>query len=151
MTGNSTATTWWWARIWTTWEAGLRFSRRGRQRQRLGHAPGSGARHGPDEGAATPNGGVRLVRRRRDGPAGREAVRPAPAGGLERCLAVFNMDMVGVGTGAYVAGGKNFPEVFKALEEARDRVEPGIKLVAGESSGEARADHGPSKNSASTP
>ena len=66
-----------------------------------------------------------------------------PPGGLNRCVAVFNMDMVGVGTGAYVAGGKNFPEVFKALEEARDWCEPGIKLTAGESSGEARADHGP--------
>lgn len=63
--------------------------------------------------------------------------------GLSRCLAVFNLDMVGAGTGAYVAGGKNFPEVFKALEEARDRYEPEIKLMAGDSSGEARADHGP--------
>jgi len=66
-----------------------------------------------------------------------------PPEGLKRCIAVFNLDMVGAGTGAYVAGGKNFPEVFKALEEARDRFEPGIRLVAGESSGEARADHGP--------
>ncbi len=66
-----------------------------------------------------------------------------PPEGLKRCVAVFNLDMVGAGTGAYVAGGKNFPEVFRALEEARDRLEPGTKLVAGDSSGEARADHGP--------
>jgi Zn-dependent M28 family amino/carboxypeptidase len=66
-----------------------------------------------------------------------------PPEGLNRCLAVFNMDMVGVGAGAYVAGGRNFPEVFQALEQARDRFEPGAKLIAGESSGEARADHGP--------
>ena len=66
-----------------------------------------------------------------------------PPEGLKRCLAVLNLDMLGAGTGAYVAGGKNFPEVFQALEQARDRFEPGTKLIAGESSGEARADHGP--------
>lgn len=66
-----------------------------------------------------------------------------PPEGLKRCAAVLNLDMVGAGTGAYVAGGKNFPEVIAALESARDRLEPGTKLVAGESAGEARADHGP--------
>lgn len=66
-----------------------------------------------------------------------------PPPGLGKCVAVLNLDMVGVGVGAYVAGGKNFPEVFTALEQARDRYEPGIKLIAGESKGESRADHGP--------
>ncbi len=66
-----------------------------------------------------------------------------PPPGLGKCLAVLNLDMIGAGQGAYVSGGKNFPEVFAALESARDRYEPGIKLIAGESKGEARADHGP--------
>ncbi len=66
-----------------------------------------------------------------------------PPEGLRQCVAVLNLDMVGVGVGAYVAGGKNFPEIFKALEEARDAYAPGIKLMAGTSEGEARADHGP--------
>jgi hypothetical protein len=66
-----------------------------------------------------------------------------PPQGMTRCLAVFNLDMTGVGAGAYVSGGKNFPEIFQALQDARDRYEPGLKLVAGESKGEARADHGP--------
>lgn len=62
---------------------------------------------------------------------------------LRRCVGVFNMDMVGVGEGAFVAAGKNFPELFHALEQARDAVEPGLTLRAGLSEGEARADHGP--------
>ncbi len=66
-----------------------------------------------------------------------------PLPGLERCVAVFNLDMVGEGNGAWVAGGKNFPALFHALEEARDRFEPGMLLEAGLSQGEPRADHGP--------
>jgi len=60
-----------------------------------------------------------------------------------RCVAVFNLDMVGVGRGAYVAGGKNFPGLFRLLEEARDARAPGVVLRAGLSQGEPRADHGP--------
>ncbi len=60
-----------------------------------------------------------------------------------RCVGVFNMDMVGVGSGAFVAGGKNFPALFGLLEQARDAHEPGVVLKAGLSEGEARADHGP--------
>ncbi|HVN33412.1 MAG TPA: M28 family peptidase [Thermoanaerobaculaceae bacterium] len=63
--------------------------------------------------------------------------------GLTRGAAVFNLDMEGVGRGAWVAGGKNFPELFALLERARDRLEPGLKLIAGRSEGEARSDHGP--------
>jgi hypothetical protein len=62
---------------------------------------------------------------------------------LKRCVGVFNLDMEGVGRGAWVAGGKNFPELFKLLEQARDRLDPGVKLIAGLSEGEARSDHGP--------
>ncbi len=62
---------------------------------------------------------------------------------MRRCVGVFNMDMVGVGQGAYVAAGKNFPELLHALEQARDAVEPGVTLRAGLAEGEARADHGP--------
>jgi hypothetical protein len=69
------------------------------------------------------------------------ARNPVPS--LGRCTAVLNMDMVGVGNGAYVSGGKNFPELMKALEAARDRRQPGLKLIPGLSSGEPRADHGP--------
>jgi len=63
--------------------------------------------------------------------------------GLGACEGVFNLDMVGQGTGAYVAGGTNFPRLFTALETARDAAAPGLKLVGGGSSGEARADHRP--------
>jgi hypothetical protein len=66
-----------------------------------------------------------------------------PPEGLGKCMGVFNIDMVGAGNGAYVSGGKNFPDLMAALEGARDRREPGLKLVAGLSSGEPRADHGP--------
>ena len=62
---------------------------------------------------------------------------------LGKCVGVFNLDMVGAGSGAYVSGGKNFPNLMGALEKARDRREPGMKLLAGLSSGEPRADHGP--------
>jgi hypothetical protein len=51
--------------------------------------------------------------------------------------------MEGVGSGAFVAAGKNFPDLFKLLEQARDVLEPGITLRAGLSEGEARSDHGP--------
>jgi hypothetical protein len=62
---------------------------------------------------------------------------------LGRCVGVYNLDMVGAGTGAYVAGGENFPPLYQALERARDRVQPGMPLKAGRSEGEPRADHGP--------
>ena len=62
---------------------------------------------------------------------------------LGRPVAVLNLDMVGAGNGVYVAGGKNYPEIFSALTEARDRWEPAFVLQAGLSQGEARADHGP--------
>jgi hypothetical protein len=62
---------------------------------------------------------------------------------LGRCAAMINLDMVGAGEGAYVAGGKNFPEVMAALTRARDAAEPSFKLKDGLSKGEARADHGP--------
>ena len=66
-----------------------------------------------------------------------------PPASLTRCLGAFNLDMEGVGSGAWVAGGKNFPELFKLLEQARDRREAGVRLIAGRSEGEARSDHGP--------
>ncbi len=66
-----------------------------------------------------------------------------PPAGLARCVAVLNMDMVGAGTGLYVAGGQNFPEIQAALEAARDAVAPGAVLKPGRLSGEARADHAP--------
>lgn len=62
---------------------------------------------------------------------------------LGRCAAMINLDMVGAGDGAYVAGGKNYPDVMAALTRARDAVEPSFKLKDGLSKGEARADHGP--------
>jgi len=63
--------------------------------------------------------------------------------GLGRCVGVYNLDMVGAGTGAFVSGGENFPLLYQALERARDRVQPGMPLAAGRSEGEPRADHGP--------
>jgi len=66
-----------------------------------------------------------------------------PASGLTKCAAVLNMDMVGVGTGLWVAGGENFPEIFEALKSARDRYAPEFQLKGGRIRGEARADHGP--------
>ena len=62
---------------------------------------------------------------------------------LGRCVAMINLDMVGAGDGAYVAGGKNFPELMTALQRARDAAELSFKLKDGLSKGEARADHGP--------
>lgn len=70
------------------------------------------------------------------------AANPPP--GLGRCVAMINLDMVGVGNGAYVASGKDFPEIGSALEAARDRRQPGFKLALGQSrGGESRDDHGP--------
>lgn len=66
-----------------------------------------------------------------------------PPASLGRPVAVYNLDMVGAGNGAWVSGGINFPELFAALEKARDRRQPGMSLKAGRSSGEPRADHGP--------
>lgn len=63
--------------------------------------------------------------------------------GLGRCVGMFNLDMEGAGNGAFVAGGKNFPELLQRLEEARNRLMPGVELRAGLSEGEARSDHGP--------
>jgi hypothetical protein len=74
---------------------------------------------------------------------GSRALAARPPAGLGRCVGVYNLDMVGAGTGAYVSGGENFPELYQALERARDRVQPGMPLKAGRSSGEPRADHGP--------
>lgn len=66
-----------------------------------------------------------------------------PPAGLTECVAVLNLDMTGAGSGAYVSGGENFPEIFAALEAARDRYVPGMALKSGRIRGEARADHGP--------
>ena len=74
---------------------------------------------------------------------GSRALAERPPAGLGRCVGVYNLDMVGAGTGAYVSGGENFPALFAALERARDLVQPGMPLKAGRSSGEPRADHGP--------
>ncbi len=74
---------------------------------------------------------------------GSKAMAASLPASLGRCVGVFNLDMVGVGTGAWVAAGKNFPDLFAALERARDRWEPAMSLRAGLSEGEARADHGP--------
>lgn len=62
---------------------------------------------------------------------------------LGRCVGVYNLDMVGAGTGALVSGGENYPALYQALERARDRAQPGMPLAAGRSEGEPRADHGP--------
>ena len=74
---------------------------------------------------------------------GSRALVERPPQGLGKCIGVYNLDMVGAGTGAYVSGGENFPALFQALERARDRVQPGMPLKAGRSGGEPRADHGP--------
>jgi Zn-dependent M28 family amino/carboxypeptidase len=66
----------------------------------------------------------------------------APAG-FTKCVAVLNLDMLGVGTGLYVAGGENFPEIRAAMEGARDRFAPGFALKSGRIRGEGRADHAP--------
>mgnify|MGYP003586964620 CR=1 FL=1 len=74
---------------------------------------------------------------------GAEHFASHPPKGLEKCVAVLNMDMVGVGTGLYIAGGENFPEVKAAMEASRDRLVPGYNLRAGKIRGEGRADHAP--------
>ena len=74
---------------------------------------------------------------------GSRALVERPPQGLGKCIGVYNLDMVGAGTGAYVSGGENFPALFQSLERARDRVQPGMPLKAGRSGGEPRADHGP--------
>lgn len=66
-----------------------------------------------------------------------------PPSGLARCVGVLNLDMLGVGTGLYVAGGDNFPAIRAALEKARDRFAPGFLLKSGLIRGEGRADHAP--------
>lgn len=66
-----------------------------------------------------------------------------PPAGLAKCVAVLNLDMLGVGTGLYVAGGDNFPQIRAALEQSRDRFAPGFLLRSGRIRGEGRADHAP--------
>lgn len=66
-----------------------------------------------------------------------------PPKGLEKCVAVLNMDMLGAGNGLYVAGGENFPEIKGAMERSRDRLAPGFDLKSGRIRGEGRADHAP--------
>ena len=74
---------------------------------------------------------------------GAEHFASHPPAGLGTCRAVLNVDMVGTGTGLFVAGGENFPRIRKALEEARDRLAPGFGLKSGRIRGEGRADHAP--------
>jgi hypothetical protein len=74
---------------------------------------------------------------------GSQALATRPPQALSRCVGVYNLDMVGAGTGAYVAGGDNFPALYQAIERARDLVQPGMPLKGGRSDGEPRADHGP--------
>jgi hypothetical protein len=66
-----------------------------------------------------------------------------PPAGLSKCVPVLNHEMLGVGTGLYVAGGENFPAIRSALEKARDRFAPGFLLKSGRIRGEGRADHAP--------
>jgi len=68
-----------------------------------------------------------------------------PPAGLVRCVAMFNLDMVGAGNGAWVAGGENFPALCAALGAARDRFAPGFSVTCGrvDVTAEQRADHGP--------
>jgi hypothetical protein len=68
-----------------------------------------------------------------------------PLPGLERCVAMLNLDMVGAGNGVWVVGGENFPVVCAALSAARDRWAPGFGVTCGrvDLTAEARADHGP--------
>ena len=74
---------------------------------------------------------------------GAEHFASHPPAGLSKCVAVLNLDMLGTGTGFYVAGGENFPRIRKALEESRDRFAPGFTVRAGRIRGEGRADHAP--------
>jgi Zn-dependent M28 family amino/carboxypeptidase len=62
---------------------------------------------------------------------------------LGKPVGLYNLDMVGAGTGAYMAGGENFPELAGPFEAAVARVLPGMPLRKGRSEGEPRADHGP--------
>jgi hypothetical protein len=62
---------------------------------------------------------------------------------LGKPVGLYNLDMVGAGTGAYMAAGENFPELFAAFEAAAAKVAPRMALRRGRSEGEARADHGP--------
>jgi hypothetical protein len=68
-----------------------------------------------------------------------------PLPGLERCVAMLNLDMVGAGNGVWVAAGENFPALCTALGAARDRFAPGFGVTCGriDPTAEARADHGP--------
>jgi hypothetical protein len=74
---------------------------------------------------------------------GAEHFASHPPSGFTKCVAVLNLDMLGVGTGLYVAGGENFPEIKAAMEGARDRLAPGFVLKSGKIRGEGRADHAP--------
>jgi Zn-dependent M28 family amino/carboxypeptidase len=48
-----------------------------------------------------------------------------PLPGLERCVAMLNLDMVGAGNGVWVVGGE-ISVVCAALSAARDRWAPGL-------------------------
>lgn len=74
---------------------------------------------------------------------GAEHFASHPPAGLGPCTAVLNLDMLGTGTGLYVAGGENFPRIRVALEKARDLLAPGLGLKSGRIRGEGRADHAP--------
>lgn len=74
---------------------------------------------------------------------GAEHFAKNPPKGLGTCVAVLNMDMLGAGNGAFVAGGENFPAIKAALEASRDRLAPGFNLRSGKNRGEGRADHAP--------
>ena len=74
---------------------------------------------------------------------GAEHFASHPPKGLEKCVAVLNLDMLGAGNGLYIAGGENFPQIRAAMEGARDRLVPGFVLKAGRIRGEGRADHAP--------
>lgn len=74
---------------------------------------------------------------------GAEHFASHPPKGLEKCLAVLNLDMLGAGNGLWIAGGENFPEIKAAMEAARDRLAPGFGLKSGLIRGEGRADHAP--------
>lgn len=74
---------------------------------------------------------------------GAEHFASHPPKGFEKCVAMLNLDMLGAGSGLYIAGGENFPEIKAAMEAARDRLAPGFGLKAGKIRGEGRADHAP--------
>jgi len=58
-------------------------------------------------------------------------------------VGVYNMDMVGAGTGLWVSAGKDYPAMMSRMEEARDRWFPDMAILGGKVRGEMRADHGP--------